>query len=106
MSKAFDKVWHVGLIFKLKQNGIGGKLLALFQNYFGDRKQRVQINDSESSCGGGGIQTGVSQGSVLGSLLFLVNINDLEIGIKSKVTFLAVDIYIPLFEISWFLRKN
>ena len=27
MSKAFDKVWHEGLLFKLKQNGINGKLL-------------------------------------------------------------------------------
>ena len=31
MSKAFDKVWHEGLIFKLKQNGIEGKLLSLFK---------------------------------------------------------------------------
>ena len=33
MSKAFDKVWHEGLIFKLKQNGIEGKLLNLFESY-------------------------------------------------------------------------
>ena len=51
MSKAFDKVWHEGLIFKLKQNGIEGKLLALFRNYLSNRKQRVVINGMESSWG-------------------------------------------------------
>ena len=38
ISKAFDKVWHDGLIFKLEQNGISGNLLKLFQNYFSNRK--------------------------------------------------------------------
>ena len=33
IAKAFDKVWHEGILFKLKQNGICGKLLQLFQNY-------------------------------------------------------------------------
>ena len=40
MSKAFDKVWHEGLIFKLEQNGIEGKLLNLFRNYLSNRKQQ------------------------------------------------------------------
>ena len=89
MSKAFDKVWHEGLIFKLKQNGIEGKLLTLFQNYLSNRKQRVVINGSESNWGD--IKAGVPQGSVLGPLLFLVYINDLEEGIKSSVKFFADD---------------
>ena len=89
MSKAFDKVWHEGLIFKLKQNGIEGKLLSLFHNYLKNRKQRVVINSSESSWGD--IKAGVPQGSVLGPLLFLVYINDLEDGIKSSVIFFADD---------------
>ena len=38
ISKAFDKVWHDGLIFKMRQNGISGKLLKLFQNYLSNRK--------------------------------------------------------------------
>ena len=44
ISKAFDKVWHDGLIFKLKQNGVCGSLLKLFQSYLLNRKQRVIIN--------------------------------------------------------------
>ena len=46
--KAFDKVWHDGLIFKLQQNGISGNLLKLFENYFHNRKQRVVLNGSFS----------------------------------------------------------
>ena len=60
ISKAFDKVWHDGLIFKLKQNGISGNLLNLFQNYLSNRKQRVVQNSSYSS---------VPQGSLLGSII-------------------------------------
>ena len=89
MSKAFDKVWHEGLIFKLKQNGIKGKLLNLFQNYLTNRKQRVVLNGMESNWSD--IKAGVPQGSVLGPLLFLVYINDLEEGMKSSVNFFADD---------------
>ena len=89
MSKAFDKVWHEGLIFKLKQNGIEGKLLKLFSNYLNNRKQRVVLNGMESNWRE--IKAGVPQGSVLGPLLFLVYINDLEKGIESHVKFFADD---------------
>ena len=85
MSKAFDKVWHEGLIFKLKQNGIDGKLLVLFESYLCNRKQRVVINGSESEWGI--IDAGVPQGSVLGPLLFLIYINDLEDGMRSQIKF-------------------
>ena len=37
MSKSFDKVWHEGLLFKLKQNGINGKLLNLLKSYLANR---------------------------------------------------------------------
>ena len=39
--KAFDKVWHEGLIFKLKQNGISDKLLRFVKDFLSDRKQRL-----------------------------------------------------------------
>ena len=52
MSKAFDKVWHEGLLFKLKMYGIDGKLLALLKDYLHGRKQRVTIARKPSSlCG-------------------------------------------------------
>ena len=49
ISKAFDKVWHEGLIFKLKTYGIDGDLLKLLINYLEDRKQRVVLNGQTSS---------------------------------------------------------
>ena len=49
ISKAFDKVWHEGLIFKLEQNGISGSLLNFFNNYLSNRKQRVVLNGEVSS---------------------------------------------------------
>ena len=89
ISKAFDKVWHDGLIFKLEQNGVSGSLLKLLQNYLSNRKQRVVQNGSSSDYSS--IDSGVPQGSVLGPLLFLVYINDLERNIKSNVNFFADD---------------
>ena len=49
ISKAFDKVWHEGVIFKLKCNGISGKLLNFFENYLLNRYQRVVLNGTESN---------------------------------------------------------
>ena len=89
ISKAFDKVWHAGLLFKMKQNGVSGKFLSLFESYLEGRKQRVTMNGFSSDYVN--IESGVPQGSVLGPLLFLIYINDLENNIKSNFKFFADD---------------
>ena len=82
-------MWHDGLIFKLKQNGISGSLLKLFGNYFHNRKQRVVHNGSFSDYSE--IESGVPLGSIRGPLLFLVYINGLEGNIKSNIKVFADD---------------
>ena len=90
ISKAFDRVWHEGLIFKLKQNGISGSLLAWFQSYLTNRRQKVVIAGSSSSYKP--VQAGVPQGSILGPLLFLIYSNDMTSGLRSDVHQFADDI--------------
>ena len=68
MSKEFDKVWHKGLIFKLKQNVISGNLLNLLCHFLRNRKQRVLLNVQDSDWSD--VRAGVPQGSILGPLFF------------------------------------
>ena len=74
MSKAFNKVWHEGLLFKLKSYGIDGNFLNVLQNYLTNRKQRVTICGQSSDWLR--VNASVTQGSILGPLLFLIYIND------------------------------
>lgn len=89
ISKAFDKVWHEGVVFNLKCNGISGNLLSFIQNYLSARHQRVVLNGKESSWMA--LKAGVPQSSVLGPLLFLVYINDLTDNISSDMRLFADD---------------
>ena len=89
ISNAFDRVWHDGLIFKLRKCGIDGKLLDVIVSFLNDRQQRTIINGESSSWKN--IVAGVPQGSILGPLFFLVYINDLPDGLKSNVRIFADD---------------
>ena len=66
ISKAFDKVWYEGIIYKLKHNGISGTLLSILTDFLRNRKQRVILNGQSLSWAS--INAGVSQGSILGPI--------------------------------------
>ena len=87
ISKAFDKVCHIGLLFKLKAYGVDGELLSLLENYLENCKQRVVLNGQNSEWRK--INSGVPQESVLGPLLIYVN--DLPHGITSICKIFADD---------------
>ena len=89
ISKAFGKVWHEGLLQKLRSMGISVEFYNLLGNYLSDRFQRVIINGQMSSWRP--VLAGVPQGSILGTLLFLVYINDLPIELKSNAKLFADD---------------
>ena len=89
ISKAFDKVWHDGLLFKLACNGISGNLHNLISSFLSNREQRVVLNGTVSDFLQ--LKSGVPQGSVLGPLLFLVYINDLTENIISTMKLFADD---------------
>ena len=89
VNKAFDRVWHKGLLYKLKIAGITGSLLSWFTNYLNNRSQRVVLPGACSSWKL--IKAGVPQGSILGPLLFLVYINDIVDDIHCKIRLFADD---------------
>ena len=92
ISKAFDRVWHRGLIAKLRSIGVEGNLLKWFISYLSSRKQRVIIERVHSDwCN---TEAGVLQGSVLGPLLFLIYINDLPTTITSNCFLFADDCFL------------
>ena len=90
LQKAFDMVEHDILLTKLEHYGVRGLANDWFKSYLSDRKQFVSINSHDSNLAS--VLYGVPQGSVLGPLLFLIYINDLNQAIKfCKVQHFADD---------------
>ena len=89
ISKAFEKIWHKGLIHKLKQNGIDGPLLKILTDFLKSRKERVVLSGQHSSWSDA--LAGVLQGSILGPLLFLIYIHDLSDGHQCNPKLFADD---------------
>ena len=87
--KAFDKVPHQRLLAKLKAHGISGSILHWIDEWLKDRQQRVVLHGIMSSWLN--VISGVPQGSILGPLLFLVYINDIDSGIVNRLFKFADD---------------
>ena len=81
--KAFDKVPHQRLLLKLKVHGIGDCIIDWIEQRLTGRRQRVVIDGEVSNWKS--VLRRVPQGSVLGPLLFLICINDLDDNITSNV---------------------
>jgi hypothetical protein len=89
ISKAFDKVWHPGLLFKLRQSGVDNSLLRWFESYLSKRRQRVVVGGKSSQLLT--LNAGVPQGSILGPLLFLIFIADLSSNLENPSSLFADD---------------
>jgi hypothetical protein len=95
-SKAFDKVPHKRLLHKLKAHGIGGKILQWINSWLNGRMQKVVLNGNESS--EASVLSGVPQGSVLGPILFIIFVNDMDLPLNAKILKFADDakVYLEL----------
>ena len=86
ISEAFDRVWHDGLLFKLKQNGVSGNLFHLITSFLSGRFQRVLLSGQTSDW-----ETAVPQGSILVPLFFPISVNLLTNNLKNNAELFADD---------------
>ena len=99
ISKAFDKLWHQGLIFKLKQNGISGDLLHILSDFLSYRKQKVVINGRKLPWTN--VHAGAPRVPSVGSLLLLIYINDLVYDLPSNVKLLMIHLCFSSSRCNW-----
>ena len=89
LTKAFDTVNHLILLYKLEHYGIRGIVNNSFGSFLSNRNQYVTINNTNSSLKS--IDIAVPQGSILGPLLFLIYINDISNSVKCTPRLFADD---------------
>ena len=87
--ESIDKVPHQRVILKLKSHGMGNSIINWIEQWLTDRKHRVVVDGGVSSWKS--VLCGVPQGSLLGPILFLVYINDLEEGVTDSILKCADD---------------
>ena len=89
ISKAFDRVWHAGLLHKLKSYGISGQIFGLISSFLSNRWLQVVLDGKSSQ--EYPVNARVHQGSILGPTLFLLYINDLSDDVICDIAIYADD---------------
>ena len=89
MSKAFDRVWHEGPLYKVYRCRISGKLFSLMKSFLAHSMQHTVLIGKASRWGI--VTAGAPQGSISGPLFFLIDINNLTDGLKCNLKLFADD---------------
>ena len=92
ISKTFDKVWHEGLLLKLRLKRISGNLLKFMEDFLAIRYHRIVLNWQVSKWAA--VKAGVPQGSIYGLLLFLIYNNNLSNELSSNPRLYADDTFL------------